>query len=130
MFKFFNFNNIGKKIKKIAEITFKIMTVLYLIAAVFFVIYAITDAWFEMLLPAIGCVLLGPALSWLSVVPLYGFGELVDKASETALNTASGEVRSETQARVDSERISKLEKLRSQGLITEEEYQEAASRKL
>jgi hypothetical protein len=128
MFKYFNFNDIGKKIKKIAEITFKVMTVLYLIAAVFFVIYAITDAWFEMLLPAIGCVLLGPALSWLSMVPLYGFGELIDKASETARNTRNGQNKSEAQSKLESERINKLEKLRSQGLITEEEYREAVSK--
>ena len=52
----------------------------------------------------------------------------IDKASDIERNTRGGERKSEAQAKVDSERIGKIEKLRSQGLITEEEYQKAISK--
>ena len=68
-------------------------------------------------------MVVGPIVAWVSSWFLYGFGELIDKASDIERNTRGGERKSEAQAKVDSERISKIEKLRSQGLITEEEYQ-------
>jgi cytochrome c-type biogenesis protein CcmH/NrfG len=54
---------------------------------------------------------------------LYGFGELVDKACDIELNTRGAEKRNAAPLNSYSERISKLDTLRSQGLITEEEYQ-------
>lgn len=124
MFKLFNFNDIGNKIKKIAEIYFKVMTVLYWIAAVVFIIVAIVEDWGIWLLIALGSALLGPVLAWFSAVPLYGFGELITKTTEVARNTRGGEAKSEAQNMKDDERIAELEKLRAEGLITEEEYKE------
>lgn len=71
----------------------------------------------------IGYGLLGPVIAWVSSWLLYGFGELIDKTCEIEYNTRGSMRKSEAQARVDEERISKIERLRSQGLITEEEYQ-------
>ena len=72
--------------------------------------------------------LIGPLVAWISSWLLYGFGELVDKACDIECNTRGGDRKSEAQAKIDAERISKIEKLRSQGLITEEEYQQAISK--
>ena len=59
---------------------------------------------------------------------MYGFGELIEKACEIERNTRGGERKSDAQAKIDAERISKIENLRSQGLITEEEYKEAIAK--
>ena len=70
----------------------------------------------------------GPFVAWVFSWLLYGYGELIEKTCEIARNTQGGERKSEAQSKVDSERINKIERLRSQGLITEEEYQQAISK--
>ena len=72
--------------------------------------------------------LAGVIVAWISACFLYGFGEIIDKLCDIERNTRGGERKSEAQSKVDSERINKIEKLRSQGLITEEEYQQAISK--
>ena len=116
------YSNIGGKIKSLAKWTF----IVEAIAAVIAGIAVIIDS--EDFLLAFALILLGPIVAWVSSWVLYGFGELVDKACDIERNTRGGERKSEAQAKVDSERINKIERLRSQGLITEEEYQQAISK--
>ena len=59
-----------------------------------------------------------PALAWVLSWILRGLGELIDKMSEIAQNTQGGE-KIETYC----ERLNKIENLRAQGIITQEEYQ-------
>ena len=89
-------------------------------------------------------VILGPVFSWLASVPIYGFGELIDKATAiehntrggapinqattTEQNTRSNEITTVAQHNENAERIRRIEKLRSQGLITEEEYNQTISK--
>lgn len=114
------FDNIGGKIKGLAKVLFWLEA----IAAVIVGIVLVEDTDGLSLLFAIAGVL----VAWISAWFLYGFGEIIDKLCDIERNTRDGERKSEAQSKIDSERISKIEKLRSQGLITEEEYQQAISR--
>lgn len=114
------FNNIGGKIKGLAQVLFW----LEVVAAVIVGIVLVEDTEGISLLFAIA----GVIVAWISAWFLYGFGEIIDKLCDIERNTRGGERKSEAQSKVDSERINKIEKLRSQGLITEEEYQRAISK--
>ena len=120
------YNNIGSKIKTLAIILFVISVILGVVLAVHFL--SLDDdaiLCFYAFLSVVGGVIIG----WVSSMFLYGFGELIDKTTEIARNTRGSVPVSEMQQRVVDERIQKLEKLRAQGLITEEEYQQALANK-
>ena len=116
------YNNIGKKIKGLAKTSFIVVAILEVITGI---VLIATSSY--LLVYGLLAMIAGPIIAWISSWLLYGFGELIDKASDIERNTRGGERKSETQSKVDSERIDKIEKLRSQGLITEEEYQQAIS---
>ena len=121
------YNNIGKKIKGLA-LGFFIVEAL---AAIIGAIALIADD--EDLIPiGLLMIIFGPLVAWVSSWMLYGFGELIDKTSDIARNTAPTaakyEIKSEPQPKVDTARIERLNKLLEQGLITEEEYRQAADR--
>ena len=116
------YDNIGGKIKGLAAAVFAIELIASIIVSIGLI------AGGDMAPVGLLLLILGPILSWVSSWLLYGFGELIDKTSEIARNTYTGDRKSEIQARADFERISKIEKLRSQGLISEEEYQRAISK--
>ena len=111
------FENIGEKIKVLAKIIFWTLASASIIVA----IYLISEGWYDDLL-VLTVLFGGPLVAWISSWFLYGFGELIDNTWEIALNTRGVKRKSESQARVDYERVRELEKLRSQELITEEEY--------
>lgn len=118
------YDNIGSKIKGLAKATFIIETIAAVITGIALMAYD------EDITPlALLVMVVGPIVAWVSSCLIYGFGELIDKASDIERNTRSGEIKSGAQTKVHSERISKIENLRSQGLITEEEYQRAISKK-
>ena len=114
------YDNIGKKIKDLATAAFIFGTI---IAVIFGLILANDTDGLSILL-----IIVGPIISWISSLTLYGFGELIDKVCEIAKNTTLSETKSEAQSKTDFERINKIEKLRAQGLITEEEYVQAISK--
>ena len=125
----FNFENIGKKIKELTKWSCWITILLTWIAASIAFIVLVADDWTASLcwIPIVAAIV-APFFIWISSWTIYAFGELVDKACDIERNTRGGERKSEAQAKVDSERINKIERLRSQGLITEEEYQQAISK--
>ncbi len=122
------FENIGKKIKNLASILCWVGIIAYMIIAL--IMIAVGADEYENNLVIFGIILLfvGPLMAWISSFFMYGFGELIDKACDIERNTRKNGIMSDAQAKTDSERISKIEKLRSQGLITEEEYQQAISK--
>lgn len=80
-------------------------------------------------------VLLGGSLfSWLGCFYTYGFGELIEKTTEIAKKANNGfltdaqQVKSDYQSNLETDRIQRLNRLRSQGLITEEEFREAVQK--
>ena len=115
------FNNIGKKIKILAKILLIVELAIVEIIGLDWLTF--DDEQFV----AIGLLMMfvAPVVLWISSWFMYGFGELIDKTCDIARNTRQGEIKSEAQVKVDNERISKLENLRAQGLITEEEFQQA-----
>ena len=121
------YKNIGKKIKALARGTFIAETIAAEILGIYYVIESINwgfeEGWWGWLL-----IFFGPLVAWISSWGIYGFGELIDKASDIARNTHSNDVKSEVQIKTENERIRKIEKLRSQGLISEEEYKQAISK--
>lgn len=120
------YDNIGGKIKGLAMVTFMLEMIAAIIIGLIIIIQGID--YEENMIP-IGFLIMvvGPLVAWISSWLLYGFGELIAKTCEIERNTRGGERKSEAQAKLDSDRISKIERLRSQGLITEEEYKKAIS---
>ena len=112
------YDNIGGKIKGLAKATVFVGAIAGVITGI-----AIGGSDEDMVPFGLLVMVVGPIVAWVSSWLLYGFGELVDKACDIERNTRGGERKSEAQTKIDEERISKIEKLRSQGLITEEEYQ-------
>ena len=117
------YDDIGGKIKGLAKATFIIGAIAAVIIGIMFM--ALDD---ELIGIGLLIMILGPIVAWVSTWFLYGFGELIEKTCDIARNTYGGEIKSEAQSKVDYGRISKIENLRSQGLITEEEYQQAISK--
>ena len=125
------YSNIGGKIKVLA----KVIAIIEAAAAVIMGIAIMAEG--DELVP-IGMLIMfvGPVVAWISSWLLYGFGELIEKTCNIAQNThglerkpkAQPTAQPTAQPKVDYERIKKIESLRAQGLITEEEYQRASSK--
>ncbi len=119
----FNYDDIGGKIKNLAKAIFFTEAVGSIITGLIFLFsWGFKDAWWALFI-----IFLGPIVAWVGSWLVYGFGELVDKTCDIERNTRD-KTKSEAQAKADLGRISKLEKLRAQGLITEEEYKKAISK--
>ena len=116
----FMFFDIGKKIKVLAGIFMVVGIIASVIMAIvmFSAGYGMEGFGFAWLIG-------GSLVSVISGFFMYGFGELIDKVTEIERNTRGGMTKSSVQAKKDDERIKKLENLRAQGLITEEEYRNA-----
>ena len=116
------FNNVGKKLNSLAMVMFVVLAIISFIAGI--LVLSIND---DFIAPGLLIIFCGPLValffSWL----LYGFGELIDKVTDIERSIRRGEHKSEAQTKFDSARINRIEKLRSQGLITEEEYKKAIS---
>ena len=95
------FDQIGTKIKKVAKIFYTIGKVSSIIAGVILFFMAFVDwdyTWF-LLIAGPATAAIGWLVSWLSVLCIYGFGELIEKAdaiekhlqNASAANSASNE---------------------------------------
>lgn len=122
------FYNIGKKIKSLASILCWGGIIAHVIAAIIMIGIGVDDHEDELIVFGVILLFVGPLMSWINSFFIYGFGELIDKTCDIERNTRGGEIKSVAQTKVETERIDKIEKLRSQGLITEEEYQQAISK--
>lgn len=128
------YDNIGEKIKGLA----KFVAILGSIAMILLGIFLFAED--EDLIP-LGLVVFffGPVFSWILSWLTYGFGELIDKTCniERCICKGSSEriydknppKNPKTDDESENKRLEKLELLRVQGLITEEEYQQAVSKK-
>lgn len=72
----FNFNNIGKKIKTMAKISFYLLSGLLIFYGIILIIKTDNDIW------GLLWLILGPIISWISSFTLYGFGQLVDNSDK------------------------------------------------
>ena len=121
------FENVGQRIKNYAKALFIGQLILYIVGGIILIAIGV-DGDTALILVGIALLLVGWAIAWLNSVFIYGFGELIVKATEIERNTRGGEKKSEVQAKVDDERLKKLEKLRAEGLITEEEFKTALNK--
>ena len=128
----FNFENIGRKIKNFTKWYCWVSIIISWVAAVicFFAGLSDDDVIFLTFIGIVGAIVF-PLIIWVSSWAMYAFGELVERTAsiDRKMNTTS-EIKSDTQIKIDSERIAKLEKLRAEGFITEEEYTEALQKKI
>jgi len=117
------FKNVGNKIKILAQVMFYLMLAGAAIGGL--ALIASDDD-----LIAIGLAIIagGFIFAWLSSVFIYGFGELIDKTAAIERNTRA-EGKSEYEVRVTSQRNDQIDRLRSMGLISEEEYLNLITRK-
>ncbi len=129
------YDKIGDKIKTLA----KAIAIIGIVASV---IYGIVLLSLEQTTAGIIYILIMPFLIWANSFVLYGFGELIEKVCNIEKNIRKGSSKTDTETEqkdndedceekedVDgdeyntyNERIAKIEELRDQGLITEEEY--------
>lgn len=134
------FENIGRKIKGLTKIICWVGIIASIVAAI-----AMMSMGEDVLL-VIGIIMLvvGPIMSWVSSFIMYGFGELVDRATSVEQILSGGQPMSvgsySTSAgnrplrpmvdssKFEQDRKEQLEKLRSQGLISEDEYRQAISK--
>lgn len=130
----FMFGNVGKVIKKIAQILAWIGIAVSVLLGIVTLTFITADTWyFIFVAPLVVCV--GWLISWLSSITMYGFGELVDRVIGIEINTRGNNVENSpntinptSETPVISRRAKQLKVLLDQGLITQEEYQEAMSR--
>ncbi len=115
------FSNIGSKIKGFVMVIFTIEVVM----ACMFALVKLEDTMGFSLIIAGIMVLVAWISSWL----LYGFGEIIDKLTDIERNTRFAMGNPGLQTRANYERADKIEKLRAEGLISEQDYQQAITRK-
>ena len=74
------FDNIGQKIKKLAMITFIVLSSIFVLDGF------ISFMYYKRLVHLLICII-GPFVAWISSFLLYGFGELVDNSSKIKSDT-------------------------------------------
>lgn len=121
------YKNIGKKIKVLAQVVAWIGIIASVIAGICFIIVGANSYYGggAMILAGFAVMIVGAFFSWISAFFTYGFGELVDNsaiiAGKQQKTDASEAYRAPVQETVDPRRQA-LDKMRREGLITEEEY--------
>ncbi len=142
----FKFENVGEKIKRYAKISFWVSVVAEIISGIVLIVlvadWGIWDT--EALAIIIPSMIAAPFVLWLSHLVLYGFGELVDKTCDIASVLCGDERKRLPYLKAEPvkagikkvemikqieiteemiEQITEIEKMRAQGVISEEEYQ-------
>ena len=97
------YNNIGGKIKVLAKCIF-------VIDAIAMFVVGIVLLSEELIGAGLLTMFLGPVLAWVSSWLLYGFGELIDKASEIADNTAKEDKQKEKSIKENKTPVAKVRK--------------------
>lgn len=111
------YDNIGKKIKIITIIHTIIFIILSMSAGVILVFKEINYGYI--------LIFLVPFVIWASSFVLYGFGELVEKTCDIRRKICGERVKKIIIDENNDNRRRDIDKLRFQGLITDEEYREA-----
>ena len=131
------FDNVGGKIKGFAKVVCWIgISASIILALVLFV--AASGARYSLqttlILSGIAVLCVGPLLAWLGSLFTYGFGELIEQT--TAINenlrrsgtdapSTSPVITAPRPGSADTKRADRLRRMLDQGLITEDEYNQA-----
>ena len=116
------------RIAKIIKLTASVIFTVEIIAAIICGFFIISKGG---PLAYIGVIVLfgGPAVAFVSLLLLAGFGEIIERLCLIERNTRNGEIRSEVKLYSDVKRMGQIESLRRKDLITEEEYRQVLSKK-
>ena len=117
------YEQIGEKIKGLASTLATIGIIISIFGGIVLMMTSDDAPILGIFVAAIGAL-----LSWVSSWLLYGFGELIDKVCNIEKSMHIKNRISETSAMNISKRLDKIETLRAEGLITNEEYQAAVSK--
>lgn len=113
------FENIGGKIKRIAEIE----TWIGIILSIMFGLSMMSNEG-EYVFLGLFIIVFGSLISWTTSLLIYGFGQLIDNTDKLV---AQSKIPTSIESEIDSEaqkRMEQLDDLRRDGLITEKEYQQ------
>ena len=122
-------NDIGKKIKSLAVNLSYVGIIGYILTAIIMIFFGLDED--EEAITTWGVIILiaGPLLSIINGFIIYGFGELIDKICIIERNICGEENKfCGEENKSQTEKINKIERLLSKGLITGEEYKEAVSK--
>lgn len=142
--------NIGGTIKRLAQTFMWINAFFFCVGGIVMIIVGIVDSYdlWGLCFGGIATVILGPLMAYLTNLPIYAFGELVENSTITAgkisLESAGTVSASEALFGVNSgnenqnfltkmkesdadRKKAELDRLKEQGLITEEEYRKKAN---
>ena len=128
------FSDVGLKIKKIAKILFCINLVIGILASVGGIIFSIgilfdnPRYWENYVIPfliSVGGLPLFLIINYLSLMPLYAFGDLVDNVNSINKKKSGEDSEDRRKKEQLKQRIAKINKLHAQGLITDYEYRNA-----
>ena len=116
------YENIGGKIKTLAKVICWIEIIACVVGGIVLCCIG-SQSYDSVVLSGVALMLLGPLFSWVGSFLLYGYGDMISRVQsiEEKLNGSDG---SNREPEKDS-RIAELEDLKRQGLISEEEFQNA-----
>ena len=109
------YDEIGKKIKMLAKVSFYIMAIIIGVVGIVLTVYLKDEP--KLVLLAIFGAGLAIFFAWISTFMVYGFGELIDRACN--IDT----ILLQEFSVGDNERIKKLKRLLDKKMITEDEFQ-------
>lgn len=106
------FDDVGEKIKRVAEVFFWMGVVVCIIAAIVMFVMASEEHGSEqesLILMGLGYLILGPICCWIGSLFTYGFGELIDKTCD--IERKLGLNRNSNYTEATSEKTAKAEEL-------------------
>ena len=119
------YNNIGAKIKLLAKIVAWVGIIWSGIAGIIAIAQGLDMRnGGALIATGLGIIIGGFLVSWISSWFLYGFGELIEKTTEIAKNTARGASSGSLTAKMENdEKMKTLISWRESNLISEEEFE-------
>lgn len=125
------FQNIGKKIKTLAVVVCWIGIAGSVIGGIVMCAVGADSSGGDLLIGlGIPLMFLGPLFSWIGSFVLYGYGDMITRIRriERKLYGQENEEEGKSDSAGKDDRLAKLQSLREQNLISEEEYWDAVDK--
>ena len=125
------FQNIGKKIKTLAVVVCWIGIAGSVIGGIVMIAVGADSSGGDLLIRlGLPLIFLGPLFSWIGSFVLYGYGDMITRVRriERKLYGQENEEEEKSDSAGKDDRLAKLQSLREQNLISEEEYWDAVSK--
>ena len=125
------FQNIGKKIKTLAVVVCWIGIAGSVIGGIVMIAVGADSSGGDLLIGlGLPLIFLGPLFSWIGSFVLYGYGDMITRIRriERKLYGQENEEEEKSDSAGKDDRLAKLQSLREQNLISEEEYRDAVEK--